>query len=812
MNKSKSGKSFRASALAVAIQLAFGTVAWALPQGGVVVNGQAGMSTPGVGQLNVQASNGAIINWQKFSIGAGETTRFLQPSASSSVLNRVVGADMSSILGQLQGNGRVFLINPQGIVIGAGARIDTNSFIASTLDLSDADFLAGKLRFFAGSNAGSIRNAGVISAGPGGRVALIAPDIENSGIIQATGGQILLAAGRRLEISSLDFEGVTFEVQAPADSVLNLGKLLADNGAVQVFAGSLRHSGEIRANRMVQDADGSIRLSGSNEVTLTSDSSTRSDGLFGGSIVVQSREGTTRVAGQVSATGSDGKGGQIQLLGQRVAVDHATVDASGRTGGGQILIGGDYQGNNADVQNASRVYVGANANLKVDALQSGNGGRVIVWADENTIYAGQLSARGGAQGGDGGFAEVSGKNNLAFTGTADLGASAGLLGTLLLDPLDIVISSLGGILPSVLDQFADFSSNVVTISPAAMDAVRGNVMLQANRDIYFNDAVALTTSGAGLTATAGGATFDQGQIYLDHDVTTNAGAVTLRSRYLSGTGTITTGGGAVDLKTYDSNYYASLISSAGGAVTLASQTGGVYYSNVNAGSGAILVTGTGVSDGTFTTTGTASLNATDGSLYSTNVTADTVNLTATGTLYNNYANAASRINATSTNSYIQLYNLNSQPLRLGTLNALTGIYLYADSGLIQASGGLSTAPLVEIDSQNSTSSTGTALAPLLIASPRLIVSGMNAPAFVALQGGPTLTELNLSGTVTALGASSITGAANVTSLSLAAAGGVLSTSAISTGGFDSGFSLRVSDGAINAPTLTLPGGDRKSVV
>ena len=343
MNKSKSGTPFRASALAVAIQLAFGTVAWALPQGGVVVSGQAGMSTPGAGQLNVQASNGAIINWQKFSIGAGETTRFLQPSASSSVLNRVVGADMSSILGQLQGNGRVFLINPQGIVIGAGARIDTNSFIASTLDLSDADFLAGKLRFFAGSNAGSIRNAGVISAGPGGRIALIAPDIENSGIIQATGGQILLAAGRRLEISSLDFEGVTFEVQAPADSVLNLGKLLADNGAVQVFAGSLRHSGEIRANRMVQDADGSIRLSGSNEVTLTSDSSTRSDGLFGGSIVVQSREGTTRVAGQVSATGSDGKGGQIQLLGQRVAVDHATVDASGRTGGGQILIGGDHR-------------------------------------------------------------------------------------------------------------------------------------------------------------------------------------------------------------------------------------------------------------------------------------------------------------------------------------------------------------------------------------------------------------------------------------------------------------------------------------
>jgi filamentous hemagglutinin family protein len=485
----------RLSVLAVAIHLGFTATAWAatpLPQGASVVNGQVQITKPTDTSLQINASAGAIVNWKQFSIGSNGQVRFTLPSASSSVLNRVVGTDASQILGSLQSNGRVFLINPNGIVVGAGARIDTNSFIGSTLDLSDSDFLAGKLRFLATTGAGAIRNDGVITAGPGGRIVLIAPDIQNTGIIQAPDGQILLAAGRKLEISSLDFEGVNFEIQAPTDSVLNLGKLLAENGAVSAFAGSLRNSGEIRATRMVQDADGSISLSGSNEVTLSRGSQTVADGLSGGNIRVQSA-GTTRVAGTVSATGTAGQGGSIQILGDRVALDAgARVDASGATGGGVLLVGGDFQGKNPDIQNARRVYVDADASLKADAIQSGDGGKVVVWADENTRYFGSLSARGGAAGGNGGNAEVSGKQNLQFSGSADLGAGAGQSGNLLLDPLDILVSSSGGILPTVVDQFADFTGNVVTISPTAMNNVKGTVTLQAERDIYFNDAVALT--------------------------------------------------------------------------------------------------------------------------------------------------------------------------------------------------------------------------------------------------------------------------------------------------------------------------------
>jgi filamentous hemagglutinin family protein len=801
--------------VAVAIHLAFGAAAWGgtvLPQGASVVNGQVAISKPTENSLLINASGGAIVNWQQFSIGSNGQVRFTLPSASSAVLNRVVGADASQILGSLQSNGRVFLINPNGIVVGAGARIDANSFIGSTLDISDGDFLAGKLRFLAASGAGGIHNDGVITAGPGGRIALIAPDIQNTGIIHAPDGQILLAAGRKLEIASLDFQGITFEIQAPTDAVLNLGKLLAENGGVSAFAGTLRHSGEIRASRMTVDGDGSIILSGSNELTLSPGSLTTTDGLRGGSITLQSTGGTTHVSGTVSATGSSGQGGTIEILGNRVALDAgARVDASGAGGGGQVLVGGDFQGKNAAVQNASRVYVDADASIQADATKTGDGGKVVVWADENTRYYGDLSARGAASGGNGGSAEVSGKKNLEFAGSADLSAPAGQAGSLLLDPLDILVKTLGGILPSVVDQFADFSANIVTISPTAMNNVRGNVTLQAERDIYFNDTVTLTTPGAGISATAGGAAYDAGQIYINQPINTTAGAVTLRGTVVSGTGTINTNGGAVDIKTSGSESFSSAINSGGGTVSLQAQTGSVSSANVNAGSGAINVTAaSGIYSGNYSTTGTVTLTTTAGSIGSDHITAGTATLSATGgSIYSEYVNAATAVNASSSNSSISLYNLASQPLRLGTLNAASSITLNSDSGFVQASGGLVTAPAVYLYNNNSSAATGTSASPLSIAAPALRLYDLATGAHIAFSGNPTLSELRLTGNLAGLSSTSVTGAANLSSFALSNSSGALNISADSgaVSGFASAFEVRVSDAAITVPSLNLLGGN-----
>jgi filamentous hemagglutinin family protein len=211
------------------------------PTGPQVVSGQVSFQQPNASVLNVTNSPGSIINWQGFSIGAGEVTRFIQQSATSSVLNRVTGGNVSQIYGQLLSNGRVFLINPGGIVVGPGAIVDTAGFVASTLNMLDSDFLAGKLKFQGDSSAGSIINQGWIRTGYGGQVVLVAPTIENSGLIHTPGGELILAAGQKVawRRSICGADGG----QAPTDTVPNVGK--PSRTAAGVFAGTLRHKGEI---------------------------------------------------------------------------------------------------------------------------------------------------------------------------------------------------------------------------------------------------------------------------------------------------------------------------------------------------------------------------------------------------------------------------------------------------------------------------------------------------------------------------------------------------------------------------------------
>ena len=410
-----------------------------------VVSGSAAFATPDPSTLQITNSANAIINWGQFSIQAGELTRFIQPTSASAVLNRVVGTDPSAILGQLQSNGHVFLINPHGMVFGPDAVIDTAGFTASTLNITDADFLEGRLAFNGGDAAGEIVNQGFVSAGENGDILLIAPNILNSGTLHTDGGNLLLAAGKSITITSMDVKGLNFEVQAPDDSVVNLGRILADNGAAGLFAGTLRNEGEIRADSAGLDATGAVVLRASGDVTMTDESRISADGPSGGSVLVQSADGTTWADGQISAAGSAGTGGEIRLLGDRVGLlDGARVDASGQSGGGEVLVGGGFQGKNPDIANASAVAVASGATIDADALSSGAGGTVVLWSDGVTNFHGEISTRGGASGGDGGFVEVSGKQSLAYRGRTDTTAPYGSVGTLLLDPASIAIEGGNG--------------------------------------------------------------------------------------------------------------------------------------------------------------------------------------------------------------------------------------------------------------------------------------------------------------------------------------------------------------------------------
>ncbi|HYF18235.1 MAG TPA: filamentous hemagglutinin N-terminal domain-containing protein, partial [Ramlibacter sp.] len=388
----------------------------AQPSGAQVIHGAATFTQQGA-NLTVTTQNGAgtghsAINWQSFNVPKGSTTHFAQPNAASTSINRVVAPNPSSILGTLSSNGHLVLVNPSGIAVGAGAVVDTARFTASTLRMSDADATAGRLRFEGGQGA-QLRVDGQVVARQGD-VVLIGQNVEagQKAIIESPNGATVLAAGQKVHVTGRGLEGIHFEVQAPGDKAVNLGTLKGD--AVGIFAGTLKHSGLVQA-RAVTTA--------------------------GGRVVLKAAD-MAEVSGTVTAQGAGGAGGSVDVLGARVGVlAGATIDTSNSAGGGQIRVGGDYKGQNAEVPNAQVTYVDAGATLRANATERGDGGRVIVWADDTARVHGTVEARGGPQGGNGGFIETSGKRVLSVEGVRASAAagSGGKAGTWLLDPANITI-------------------------------------------------------------------------------------------------------------------------------------------------------------------------------------------------------------------------------------------------------------------------------------------------------------------------------------------------------------------------------------
>lgn len=465
--------------VSLAVGALLASAARANPSGPAVINGQVTFDASQAGVLDISNSPNAIIEWQGFSINASEVTRFIQQNADSAVLNRVVGQDPSMILGQLLSNGQVFLINPNGVIFGQGSMVDTAGLLASTLSLSNDDFLRGNY-LFVNPGSGGIENYGMIHVGNGGSVVLVSPNIENSGLIQSDGGHLVLAAGQQLTLTSMDAPQVRFEIQAPTDKVLNIGQLMANGGgSIDVFAGAIESSGTISADSVEVDKNGQIHLVAQGDITLDAASKTSANGPSGGTVVVQSQSGTASVSGVVEAKGSDGVGGTVEVLGRNVGLfDNASVDASGQTGGGTVRLGGDRQGT-GETQRAEFTYIGENTQVHADALDSGDGGTVIAYADDTARIYGHLSARGGASSGNGGFVETSGKKGFEILNTPDTGASNGTGGEWLIDPynIDIVSGSTSNISPlSVSSAFTSTGAATIDVSLIASSLSSGGTV------------------------------------------------------------------------------------------------------------------------------------------------------------------------------------------------------------------------------------------------------------------------------------------------------------------------------------------------
>ncbi|HWA25942.1 MAG TPA: autotransporter-associated beta strand repeat-containing protein, partial [Lacunisphaera sp.] len=491
----------------------------AQPTGGTVVAGDASIATA-PGQTTVTAGNNSMLQWDSFNIPLGQTVQFVQPGADARVLNWIGGVTPSQIDGSLLANGQVYLVNPYGVYFGQTAIVDVAGLYAAAGQISKEDFLNGMNRFT--SLSGEVNNAGSIR---GEMVALVGRSVVNSGTIVSPGGFIGLASGDEVLLgqngSSIYVnagKAPPTEPPASGSGVANTGKIDAGRGSATLAAGDF-YSIAITQNGQLSGRNVKVQGQG------------RGDVLVNGNI-----DTASSTAGET--------GGRIEVTGNRVALTgNAKLDASGPAGGGTILVGGDFQGKNPDVRNASQTYVGKDVVLKSDAIDSGNGGKVITWADDSTRFFGSLSAQGGATGGNGGFAEISGKQNLTFAGSASLSAPFGNSGTLLLDPNNLYVGvdpSIGGVNELTTSPF-DASAAAYFVLAANLVGDASYILTAAN-DVIFNAIVAFGSAGANtVSITAGNAITSTG-----FAVTTAGGAMTLDAPTMN-LGAIDTGVGNLTL-------------------------------------------------------------------------------------------------------------------------------------------------------------------------------------------------------------------------------------------------------------------------
>ena len=364
-------------------------------------------------------------SFEQFGLDEGQIANFLTQPEIENILGRVSGGEASFIDGLIQVSGsdaNLFLINPAGILFGENAQLNvSSSFTATTADqifFSDAvlDALAGgnyaalvgnpdRLGFSA-ATAGSIINLGNLTVSEGNSLALIGGGtVVNEGNLSAPGGSVTLAAIPGTSRIGINQSGSLLNLEVDSSKLQNFSPTSLPELLTGEFA---------EASAMQVNADGSVSLLGVEVPTAAA-------------ITIGTLE-----------TASETVGGTISVIGDRVALLDGSLDASGNMGGGQIFVGGDYQGL-GELPTAVRTYISSETRLLADATESGNGGQVIVWADEVTGFYGNISARGGELSGDGGFVEVSGKDTLMFRGDVDTSAANGAFGTLLLDPKNISV-------------------------------------------------------------------------------------------------------------------------------------------------------------------------------------------------------------------------------------------------------------------------------------------------------------------------------------------------------------------------------------
>jgi filamentous hemagglutinin family protein len=437
---------------------------FAQPSGMQCTHGTAHTHHHSANHLQIKTSDRAIIKWDQFSIDKHEITEFVQPGKNSAVLNRVIGGNASHLLGSLQANGQVFVLNPAGILIGKDARIDTASFIASTFDVLDSEFLKGSDMTFFGNSKEPLINLGTIRAFDQD-IILLAHQIQNEGRLSAPSGTVALGCGHEILLKMNDKEKIFIRPSQGEKSETGI----ENRGQIEALTAELKADGNLYAL--------AIKDSGMIEATGIAEKN--------GRIYLVAEKGSIKTSSQLIAKNEDKTGGTIHILGDQLLIkDQTSLDASGDFAGGEILIGGDFQGKNPLISNATFTGIEEGAKINADCNIEGKGGKVIVWSDHTTRYYGNLSAQGGREGGDGGFAEISG-SYLDFAGPVNLLSSRGNHGQLLLDPNVVTISTAGQ------------TSGVVLACPTTLPEGESNINSTNLKNALQGGNVCITTTAGG---------------------------------------------------------------------------------------------------------------------------------------------------------------------------------------------------------------------------------------------------------------------------------------------------------------------------
>ena len=480
---------------------------FALPTGGSIASGNITINQTDPGKLIInQTTNQGIINWQSFNVGTKSSVHFNTPGASAGVLNNISGGT-STILGSIFSNGRLFFTNPSGIIFGPGSQVKAEGLVASAMRISNQDFLNQNYNFTNNQTA-SLQNEGDLQAQ---YVALIAPQVSNKGTI-TTNVATLIAAGDDVKLAISDSNRLSVNINPSKIKTLssNEGVIKSENGTVSIQANAAQELIEQTINAP-RSADSLISENGviklvSNSGSIKAKKVNLSSGPLGG----------TEVVGTIDAS-SNAKGGDIEITGKEIQVkSNSKLLATGDTGGGNILVGGDWQGSNGILQ-ATYTTVEKDSLIDVSSLGVGDGGKIVVWSDikdanSKTTVNGQLFSK--ANIGDGGKIETSG--SLINTEGAKINASAvtGKGGLWLIDPYDYIIDSNAATqITSTLNSGTNVSvltstnngtsssangditiaSNILTTSASAKSST---LTLDAARDIVSNSGVTIGNNGS----------------------------------------------------------------------------------------------------------------------------------------------------------------------------------------------------------------------------------------------------------------------------------------------------------------------------